>query len=252
VSGLKKINGERQFPSRSLDEIHYRVIRLMESYPRGRALDLPAGTGRLSWWLYQRDFDVTAGDIDTDQFRNPEIPVFKMDLNGILPLEDDSFDYAFCIEGPEHVENMYQTFREFARVLKHGGRLIVSYPNYSNLESRLRNIFYGILEPVEPPGATEIEGKPHPGHINRPPYGLLRMAMEYAGFRVEKITREKFKWNQFFLFPLFMMIRLFTIVKGDRGDAKYWLRESNSYDVLMGGNSLIIVALLNKQKPRSH
>jgi SAM-dependent methyltransferase len=249
MSENEKSLQERQFPSRSLDEIHYRVIKLMESYPSGHALDLPAGTGRLSWWLYQRNFVVTAGDIDTGQFRNPEIPIIQMDLNKTLPLDEDSFDYAFCIEGPEHVENLYHTFREFARVLKHGGKLIVSYPNYSNIESRLRNIFYGILEPVEPPGATEIEGKAHPGHINRPPYALLRMAMEYAGFHIEKITREKFKWNQFFLFPIFVLIQLFTILKGDKGDAKYWLRGSNSYDVLMGGNSLIVIAALHKRSP---
>ena len=121
----------------------------MKNKSKGKVLDFPAGTGRLSWMLHNEGFDVTAADIGIDLFRNPEIPIFKADMDGRFPFDDGSFDYAFCIDGPEHTENMYHSFREFSRVLKKGGLFTLSYPNYSNIESRLRNIFYGILEPVE-------------------------------------------------------------------------------------------------------
>jgi SAM-dependent methyltransferase len=251
----------------SLDEAHYKALDLVTTCPPGLALDLPAGSGRLSWWLHRKGFQVTAGDIEPEFFRNPEIPTVKTDLDGVFPLEDNQFDYAFCIDGPEHAENIYHTFREFARVLKPGGKMIVSYPNYSNLESRLRMIFYGVLEPVEgrhqplrsSSGAITWDNEntcfqsgdvkevqKYNGHINRQPYALLRMAMEHAGFRINRITSEKVKTGQLFLFPLYLLILLFTRIRGEKGARKYWLREANSYEVLMGGNDLILIATLEK------
>ena len=239
----------RQFVSMSLDETHYKVIELVASFPTGKALDFPAGSGRLSWWLHKKEFEVIAGDSLPENFQNPEIPIVRGDLDGKFPFADSSFDYAFCIDGPEHVENLYHTFREFARILKPDGKMVISYPNYSNIESRLRTIFYGVLEPVEP--RKHIETKQsrdikNNGHINRVPYALLRMALEYAGFRIEHITSEKTKRNQLFLLPLFLLIKLFTKISGKKGATKYWLHESNCYNVLMGGNDLILICALNK------
>jgi hypothetical protein len=134
---------------------------------------------------------------------------------------------------------MYHSFREFSRVLKKGGLFTLSYPNYSNIESRMRNIFYGVLEPVEP--YVEKRGKNN-GHINRPVYALLKMALQYAGLEIETITSEKIKYNQLFLAPIALVISIFTLIKGKRGRKKYWLDESNSWKILMGGNGLIITA----------
>jgi hypothetical protein len=103
----------------------------------------------------------------------------------------------------------------------------------------MRNIFYGILEPVEL--YNEKDSKNH-GHINRPPYALLKMAMNYAGFEIETVRSEKLKYNQLLLLPVSLIIFLMTKIKVERGKRKYWLDESNSWTVLMGGNSLIIGA----------
>jgi SAM-dependent methyltransferase len=240
---------EREFVSMSLDEVHYKVMDLISQSPEGEALDFPAGSGRLSWWLHKSGFKVVAADCLPENFQNPEIPIVSADLDGCFPFGDDSFDYAFCIDGPEHLENMYHTFREFGRILKPGGKLIISYPNYSNIECRLRNIFYGVLEPVEPRKLAESEKRGYiknNGHINRQPYALLKMALQYAGFSIDRITSEKTKRNQLFLLPLFFVIKLFTKIKGEKGVAKYWLNESNGYEVLMGGNDLILLCTAGK------
>jgi hypothetical protein len=61
------------------------------------------------------------------------------------------------------------------------------------------------------------------------------MAMEHAGFRINRITSEKVKTGQLFLLPLYWLILLFTRIRGEKGARKYCLREANSYEVLMGG-----------------
>jgi SAM-dependent methyltransferase len=45
-----------------------------------------------------------------------------------LPFKDHSFDYVFCFETLEHVENPYQVLMELARVCKPDGRVFVSIP----------------------------------------------------------------------------------------------------------------------------
>ncbi|MDY0111259.1 MAG: class I SAM-dependent methyltransferase [Candidatus Krumholzibacteria bacterium] len=227
----------REFQIASLNEIHFKMVDILKTFPRGKVLDFPAGTGRLAWMLYNEGFDVTAADIGTDEFRNPEIPIVKGDLDIRFPFNDGTFDYACCVDGPEHAENIYHTFREFSRVLKKGGLFTMSYPNYSNIESRMRNIFYGVLEPVEPYNAKSYKNN---GHISRPPYALLKMALNYAGLEIERIEGEKTKYNQFFLLPMAMIILLFTKIKGNKGRQKYWLDESNSWKILMGGNAMIL------------
>ncbi len=229
----------REFQIASLDEIHFKIVEDMKKVTQGKVLDFPAGTGRLSWMLYKEGFDVTAADIDTDGFCNPEIPISKGDLDSRFPFDDGVFDYACCIEGPEHTENLYHTFREFSRVLKKQGLFKLSFPNYSNLESRLKNVFYGIIEPVEPYSDKTDKNN---GHISRPSFALLKMALNYAGFEIESVASEKIKTNQRWLLPLALVIFLFTKIKGEKGKRKYWLDEVNSRNVLMGGNSLIITA----------
>ena len=56
----------------------------------------------------------------------------------------------------------------------------------------------------------------------------------------ETITSEKNKYNQLLLLPISLIIFLVTKLKGEKGKRKYWLDESNSWKILMGGNSLII------------
>ena len=127
----------------SIDAIHYKIMEIVKKYPVGKALDFPSGWGRLSYWLKEKGFNVVSCDIQ-DYSDSPIKHVFG-DLNNKFPFDDQTFDYAFCIDGPEHSENLYHVFREFYRILKPTGYLILSIPNYSNLESRFKQFWYGVL-----------------------------------------------------------------------------------------------------------
>jgi SAM-dependent methyltransferase len=77
--------------------------------------------------------DYIAVDIDAATLR--KIPGFNeqqficFDVNRGLPFEDSSADYLVCLEVLEHLENATAFLDEAKRVLRPGGRLIVSVPN---------------------------------------------------------------------------------------------------------------------------
>lgn len=233
---------QAELQANSLDVIHYKIMALINNLPPGKALDFPSGFGRLSYWLREKGYEVTSCDIGTEEYKKSPIKHVRANLNGEFPFVDNLFDYAFCIDGPEHAENLYHAFREFYRVLKPNGLLFVSIPNFSSLESRLKQLLYGVLEPVVTKDQFK-QSKYGTGffHINRPPYAMLRMALEAAQFAIIETTYDKEKKAQKFLYPLYLIIKLITLLKGRKGDKKYWLKSSNQKNVLMGGNTLILV-----------
>lgn len=61
---------------------------------------------------------------------------------GPLPFGDGFFDTVILAETVEHVENPSHVLRECNRVLKNGGRLVVSTPQANYLFTFLRNLVY--------------------------------------------------------------------------------------------------------------
>jgi SAM-dependent methyltransferase len=46
------------------------------------------------------------------------------DCAGVLPFEDSSFDVVLCIDAILHLPNRFETLREWARLLRHRGRVV--------------------------------------------------------------------------------------------------------------------------------
>ena len=64
-----------------------------------------------------------------------------------LPFANDSFDHVLCIEVIEHVDDPSAFFKEFNRVLKLGGVLIVATPNYGSITWLVIEKLYGVFMP---------------------------------------------------------------------------------------------------------
>ncbi len=101
-----------------------RILALMQNMPKGNVLDAPAGHGPISQALINRGHTVTAIDCDTENFGAKDATLISADLNDPLPFDDGTFDNAVCADGIEHLESPYGCMREFARVLKPGGRFL--------------------------------------------------------------------------------------------------------------------------------
>src|SRR5437868_10950404 len=129
------------------EAIHNTVVAILKDLTRGALLDVPAGEGALAARLIDAGFDVRCCDLYPEIFRLEGVDVHQGNLDAELPFGDRSFDYVTCLEGLEHIENPQQAMREFARVLKPAGHLIVSVPNILNGEARFKRRFCGYPAP---------------------------------------------------------------------------------------------------------
>lgn len=241
----------RSFPRFSRVGVHKKICELLSLHPKGALLDFPAGPGALSWQLSNRGFNVFSTDTQPENFKNPELPIICADLNKTFPFKDNSFNYATFIDGPEHVENVFHCFREFARVLKPGGLFITSIPNYSNIEHRLRMLFFGCSDKSDKlvnqnRPKSKFGNVQYMGHINRPLYPQLKMALELAGFRITGLNKDTVKNKQRLLWPLAFLIMLVSKIGGQKARVERLVHESNSSIVLMGGYTLIVSSVIEK------
>lgn len=97
---------------------------LIDRYASGDILD--AGAGRLAWrgLLEGR----ARFYLPMDRPRTHRDLAFCADLQGLLPLADQSVDTIFCCSVMEHAPQPWRILPEFYRVLRPGGHVILSVP----------------------------------------------------------------------------------------------------------------------------
>jgi ubiquinone/menaquinone biosynthesis C-methylase UbiE len=232
------------------EAIHETVQDILDGEERGRVLDVPAGEGALAMRLKEIGFDVSCCDLYPEIFRLDDTEIRSGDLDARLPYDDDEFDNVVCVEGLEHIENPANAIREFSRLIKPGGRLIVSVPNIMNIEERFKWLLNGYTSHFKPlsqeklaevrrerPGMEEIAQ-----HVNPIGYGEVRFLLEKNGFTIEKLYRDKPKANSWAFRPFVGLIRLVSRLTPAKKRSAVWAAELNSDEVLLGGNTLIFKA----------
>lgn len=97
---------------------------LADSGRGGKALDVGCRDGYWSEELKRKGYDVVSCDLD------PLCPhALVIDANAPLPFPDNEFDLLWCSEVIEHLLDPAFTIQEFKRVLKPGGKLVMTTPN---------------------------------------------------------------------------------------------------------------------------
>ena len=230
------------------EKTHRRVLAIFEGFPgRGTLLDVPAGEGALAWQLHKLGYAVTAGDIDPKFFKVRSIPCVPLDLNREFPLEDEEFDFVSCIEGIEHLQDQFKFVRECHRVLRPGGRLVLSTPNILNLASRLKFLLSGFYSLVPRP-INEFSQVPVFDHINPVAYYQLRYMLHTQGFRIVRTETDLLRRGASALYFLKPLIRLYTIrtmrkeTDPQQRRANREIRQVMTSRALLLGRTLILVA----------
>jgi 2-polyprenyl-3-methyl-5-hydroxy-6-metoxy-1,4-benzoquinol methylase len=222
-----------------------RVLSILQTMPPGKLLDAPAGEGALSQRL-RETHDVVPVDIDEKYFRLTGLPFKRVDLNEPLPFDESIFDYVVCIEGIEHLENPFLCIREFSRVLKTGGSLLLTTPNIMSVKSRTRFLFYSyhdFFKFIKPGGnfRHNMPGYEHE-HINPMTLMELRYAMHKAGLMIVGISTNRFvrakRWGVFY--PIIKKL-IISLTKKKYPDDPFMVSRE-----ILEGEILIIHAKKNK------
>ena len=233
------------------EAIHNTVVGLLANQPRGALLDVPAGEGALAARLIGAGFEVRCCDLYPEIFRLDGVDVHRGNLDAELPFADQSFEYVTCLEGLEHIENPQQAMREFARLLKPGGHLIVSVPNILNIEERLKWLLHGYtshFKPISRPAVERLRAAYDDrveiaAHVNPIGYSELRYILEKNGFEIVKLFRDKPKGKTWLYWPIVAIIRLVATLTPKPKRSERWTEELASNEILLGGNTLIVQAV---------
>jgi SAM-dependent methyltransferase len=185
-----------------------------------RALDLSAGSGDTSQILAAQGYVVVATDYGRPRpMANNIGRVGGVDLNEFLPFRSGAFDAVNLVEVIEHIENQPQLIREICRVLKPGGRVLISTPNILNVFSRIRFLFTGFLR-----------GRVRPVHYSRKPgrapniylihfYELYYLLFHY-GFDLVELRKTRVKFAQVFftvlLYPFMRLFSMETVIRAEK------------------------------------
>ena len=125
----------------SPDHIRDYVEKVTKAQWSGAALDVGTGSGGWVKWLVESEKFSKIFCTDLIDCRGEEaksLEFFKADLtNEELGLSENSLDYVFAIEVIEHIENPRRFLREIYRVLKPGGRFVMSTPSCDSFRARL-------------------------------------------------------------------------------------------------------------------
>ena len=106
------------------------VQGLLAGQPAGRALDAACGTGRHAAFLVERGHEVIGVDQTPAMLDRARatVPAARFETGTLeaLPLEDATVDLVVCALALTHVEQLTPAVVELARVVKPGGRVVVS------------------------------------------------------------------------------------------------------------------------------
>lgn len=115
-------------------------------------IDVGCGSGLLTDFCKSQGNQVIGIDITSQvkTTRTRSLDVVQGDIEQVFPFPDETFSLAICIEVVEHLLQPDRMLGEIYRVLKPGGILILSTPNYAYWVLRVLYLF-GQL-PVGLPG----------------------------------------------------------------------------------------------------
>ncbi len=184
MTGVSKKNKEIWSKwDEDLRESRYRkVAGLIEEEKAGRMLDVGCSSGIFSKRFIKKGWKVHGIDIARNKVAmaiKNGLDAKAADLTKKLPYKDGFFDLIFAGEVIEHLVDTDFFLTEMNRILKKGGKLIITTPNLASLENKFR-IFFGIY----PAWVDYRLGGA--GHVRAYTFGVLRKQLAAHGFWPEK------------------------------------------------------------------
>ncbi len=241
----------------TIQQFAYETLRECLGNARGqRVLEVGAGTGELSQKLAIDGALPMALDLtEPEALTHPAASFVRHDLTGgKLPFGTGHFDCVVSTEVIEHMKAPFVLLHSMVRVLRPGGTLLLTMPNYWNLKYRLRYLLTGN---VAMPLLSDLSLKDqylagYAPHINVLTYPTLRSVLTWEGcgdFQVE--TPRYFNWRRVIGYlPLFLLVWLNRLVTGRQRAEEMLLRETASIRILFGSRHVLLRC--QRSHPQQH
>jgi ubiquinone/menaquinone biosynthesis C-methylase UbiE len=162
------------------------MMRMMGSVQGKRVLDVGCGTGRHTLWLQAAGAQVTAMDFSAGMLSKAKqkpgmssVEFLVHDLHQPWPVAERSFDAIISGLVMEHLQHLVPFFTEIRRVVKPGGKVVLStlHPAMFLRGSQARF--------TDPETGQIVQ----PGSVNHT-YGEMVLAALGAGFRILELMEQ--------------------------------------------------------------
>lgn len=175
-------------------------------------IDFPAGNGVTSEILRELGARVEPFDLFPEYFKLEGIECRRADIGHGIPVAENAADMLVCQEGIEHFSDQLKAFREFSRVLKKSGKLLMTTPSYSNLSSRFSYLLFESETAKQmPPNEIDdiwmsdpsISREIYLGHVFLAGLQRLRLLARLSGFKILQTRYLRLSRGSLLLFPFF-------------------------------------------------
>ncbi len=139
-------------------EDYERNLLLSNFFPQTKnsekVVDIAGGSGVVAQWLKNQGYDVSLvefSDLAVESAKLKGLKVVQKMIQGIgsLPFEDSYFDIVFFGDIIEHLFDSESALLEINRILKPGGRLVISCPNIAYWRFRLYYLIDGDFQRID-------------------------------------------------------------------------------------------------------
>jgi len=180
---------------------------------RGKiVLDVPAGNGATTEILLEHGAIVEPFDLFPEYFMLKGVECKRADIMERIPVADGHADMLVCQEGIEHFSDQLKAFKEFNRVLKPNGRLLLTTPSASSLAAKLSHLLFESETARQmPPNEIDdiwmsdksVSSQIYHGHIFLIGLQKLRILAKLAGFNIKEIKYVRLSKGSLLLLPFF-------------------------------------------------
>lgn len=122
----------------------YNTVKELELEKTMKILDIGTGFGVMSIILALQGYKITTGEPEGHNWANWRKSAKKLSLEDMinfqffraeeLPFEDKSFDVIFCYTSLHHIDDKHLALKEFVRVIKENGLIIIFEFNPDGVE----------------------------------------------------------------------------------------------------------------------
>jgi SAM-dependent methyltransferase len=134
-------------------ERNHVLKRIYQQGTGKRLLDLGAGRGTICQFFLEKGYEVYGVEWTTDGAKKLEamgVKTLQKDIEDLpYTYEDNFFDEVFWGDNIEHLFFPDKVTKEIYRILKPGGRLVLSTPNHGWIINRLYYLFMGVPRRTE-------------------------------------------------------------------------------------------------------